>query len=64
MRIMPTKETHETFHEWTKQYGDVVYVEVLGQPIVILGSEQAATDLLDKRSGNYSDRPSFPIFER
>jgi hypothetical protein len=37
--------------------GDVVYVEALGQPIVILGSMQAATDLLEKRSLNTSDRP-------
>ena len=37
--------------------GDVVYLNVLGQPMVVLNSLQAAQDLLDKRSANYSDRP-------
>lgn len=64
MRIMPSQNPHETFHEWAKQYGDVMYLEVLGKPIIVLGSEQAATDLLDKRGANYSDRPDFPIFQR
>jgi hypothetical protein len=37
--------------------GDVVYLEPLGQPIVILGSLRAAIELLEKRGGNVSDRP-------
>lgn len=36
--------------------GDVVYVESLGQSIVILGSWAAVSDLLDRRSAIYSDR--------
>jgi len=31
--------------------------------MVVLDSVQAATDLLDKRSQNYSNRPRFVIFE-
>ena len=37
--------------------GDVVYLNVLGKEIILLGSSKAAYDLLDKRSANYSDRP-------
>jgi hypothetical protein len=37
--------------------GDVVYINVLGQEMIILNSSKAAVDLLDKRSANYSDRP-------
>jgi hypothetical protein len=37
--------------------GDVVYLESFGQGMVILGSLEACTDLLDRRSANYSDRP-------
>ena len=37
--------------------GDVVYLQVLGQEIVLLGSYQAACDILEKRSGIYSNRP-------
>jgi hypothetical protein len=33
-------------------------VSLLGQPIIIINSAAAAYDLLDKRSGIYSDRPS------
>jgi hypothetical protein len=34
-----------------------VYVEVLGQPIVILGSLKATTELFERRGANCSDRP-------
>lgn len=37
--------------------GDVVYLNVLGQEMVILNSSKAAIDLLDKKSVTYSDRP-------
>lgn len=36
--------------------GDVVYLDALGQPMIILGSHEAAADLLEKRSAIYSDR--------
>ena len=41
--------------------GDVVSVTTLGQRVVILNSLQAATDLLEKRSSIYSDRPRFTL---
>ena len=37
--------------------GDVNYVTVVGKPIIVLNSYQAAKDLLEKRSGMYSGRP-------
>jgi hypothetical protein len=37
--------------------GDCVYIQVLGQPIVILHSLAAAHDLLNQRSAIYSSRP-------
>ena len=37
--------------------GNVLYLNMLGQDIIVLGSLNAARDLLDKRSANYSDRP-------
>ncbi|KAF8077572.1 cytochrome P450 [Lyophyllum atratum] len=43
--------------------GDVMYLHVLGRPIIVLNSVEAAVDLLDKRSANYSDRPRFILFE-
>ena len=36
--------------------GDIVYLNVAGKPMIILGSQEVALDILDKRSSNYSDR--------
>ncbi|KAJ3485901.1 hypothetical protein NLI96_g4622 [Meripilus lineatus] len=43
--------------------GDVMRLNVLQKTIIVLSSEKAANDLLDKRSGIYSDRPRFPMLE-
>lgn len=37
--------------------GDIIYIYVFGNPILILNSAAAASDLLEKRGGNYSSRP-------
>ena len=37
--------------------GEIIYLNAAGQPIVILNSQRVAVDLLDRRSGIYSDRP-------
>ena len=37
--------------------GDLVYLSTLGQSILVIGSYKVARELLDKKSGNYSDRP-------
>ena len=34
-----------------------MYLNIVGQPIVVVNSRKVAKDLLDKRSGIYSDRP-------
>ncbi|KAJ7202043.1 cytochrome P450 [Mycena pura] len=54
---MPKTHEWKTFAQWAKTYGDCVYVNVLGQPIVILDSFAAANDLLKQRSAIYSSRP-------
>ena len=37
--------------------GDICSVSVLGQTMIIINSPRIATDLLDRRSAIYSDRP-------
>ncbi|PIL25375.1 cytochrome P450 [Ganoderma sinense ZZ0214-1] len=54
----PRTHVGREFAEMTKKYGDVVYLSMLGQDTIVLGSLEAARDLLDKRSANYSDRPT------
>ncbi|KAI6001137.1 cytochrome P450 [Pisolithus marmoratus] len=46
-----------SYTEWGKTYGELVYTRILNQEIIIINSEEVAKDLLDRRSGNYSDRP-------
>ena len=43
--------------------GDIYSLHVFGKVIVVLSSLKANKDLLEKRSGVYSDRPVLPIFQ-
>ncbi|RPD52979.1 cytochrome P450 [Lentinus tigrinus ALCF2SS1-7] len=47
----------KTFTEWNKKYGPVISLYLGRTPVIVLGSAQAAWDLLDKRSDIYSGRP-------
>ena len=37
--------------------GDLIYLNAIGQPIVVINSQKAAVELLDRRAAIYSDRP-------
>ncbi|PVF96201.1 cytochrome P450 [Serendipita vermifera] len=52
----PQDRWYETFSEWTKTYGDMIYMNVLGNKMVIVNSLDVARDLLEKRGQNYSNR--------
>ncbi|SJL18710.1 related to cytochrome P450 CYP2 subfamily [Armillaria ostoyae] len=52
-----------TYARWTTTYGDIFYLDISGNPTVVINSAQAAADLLEKRSGNYSDRPDFTMIK-
>ncbi|KAG6808984.1 hypothetical protein H0H92_002091 [Tricholoma furcatifolium] len=58
VRDLTTKELWLPAAEWAKQFGDVVYLHVLGQGLVFLNSPEAVSDLLDMRGSIYSDKPS------
>ncbi|KZP21555.1 cytochrome P450 [Athelia psychrophila] len=48
------------YREMCKKYkSDIVYLNVLGKPMVVLNTLEAATELLERRSAIYSDRPRF-----
>ncbi|KAH8116443.1 cytochrome P450 [Phellopilus nigrolimitatus] len=57
LRIMPTEFHWRTFADWGKTFGDVININIIGHPIIVLNSAEGARDLMDKRSANYSDRP-------
>ncbi|RPD74228.1 cytochrome P450 [Lentinus tigrinus ALCF2SS1-7] len=55
---IPKDQPWIKYREWAGKYGDIVSLQLPdNQLLVILHSQQAATDLLDKRSATYSDRP-------
>ncbi|KAF5368850.1 hypothetical protein D9758_002855 [Tetrapyrgos nigripes] len=47
-----------TFSKWKQTYGPLIYLDVVGQSVLILNSRKVAKDLLDDRAAKYSDRPS------
>ena len=64
LRIIPTDNPEFAYMRWSKEHdSDILYFNVLGQPIVVLNSVRHAADLLDKRGANYCDRPRFVLFE-
>ncbi|KAI0078417.1 cytochrome P450 [Panus rudis PR-1116 ss-1] len=58
MLDLPTVTPWKTYREWSRTYGELVYLDLPLRPTVILGSAKAAFDLLEKRSDIYSDRPA------
>jgi hypothetical protein len=57
IHLMPKEKAHLQFQKWAEQYGPV-YSLILGTKVmIVLSSDQAIKDLLDKRSGIYSSRP-------
>ncbi|KZW01781.1 cytochrome P450 [Exidia glandulosa HHB12029] len=58
---VPTSHEWKTYAEWGLKYGPVSHFRILTRHVVILNTLEAAVDLLDKRSGNYSDRPQFTM---
>ncbi|KAF8552908.1 cytochrome P450 [Imleria badia] len=48
-----------TCTKWSAKYGDIMYIRLLGIDVIALSSASVATELLEKRSQIYSDRPFF-----
>ncbi|GAA5836682.1 hypothetical protein JCM11251_002697 [Rhodosporidiobolus azoricus] len=55
----PATKPWRWFRDLNQKYGDVVYLQMGQTPTIVLGSAQAAWDLLEKRSNIYSSRPRF-----
>ncbi|KAI0683560.1 cytochrome P450 [Earliella scabrosa] len=53
----PQGSPWETYNEWSRRYSsDIIRISVVGMNIVITNSVEATNELLEKRSGIYSDR--------
>ncbi|EKM54976.1 uncharacterized protein PHACADRAFT_142803 [Phanerochaete carnosa HHB-10118-sp] len=59
---MPDNLAWITYIRWGEEYNsDILRLSVLGNNLIIVNSLEAASDLLDKRSAIYSDRPEMPM---
>ncbi|KAG6810836.1 hypothetical protein H0H92_010131 [Tricholoma furcatifolium] len=56
---LPPVKPWRKFAEWSRKYGPVSSIFLGSTPVIILGTAQAAWDLLEKRSDIYSSRPRF-----
>ncbi|KAG2120520.1 cytochrome P450 [Suillus discolor] len=52
-----------TYTEWGAAYGDLVFVQIIDEKMVVVNSQHTAEALLDKRSRIYSDRPYLATLE-
>ncbi|KXN86997.1 O-methylsterigmatocystin oxidoreductase [Leucoagaricus sp. SymC.cos] len=58
---IPQGDEAGVFAKWAKQYGEIVYLEALGRPLIILNSPRWTHELLKKRSLVSSDRINLPM---
>ncbi|CCM06679.1 uncharacterized protein FIBRA_08964 [Fibroporia radiculosa] len=58
---MPTSYQWKTYTQWAEKWGDIISVTLLGQPIVVVSSLKHVTELLERRSALYSDRPRLTV---
>lgn len=63
MLDIPQVKPWAVYKQWCDTYGPLVHVEALGIDIIVVGKLDKALDLLEKRSANYSDRPSLPMLD-
>ncbi|KLO04286.1 cytochrome P450 [Schizopora paradoxa] len=59
---MASTRLWEKAANWSTHYGDLIYVENVGIPILIINSFETASELLVKRSSIYSSRPYITMF--
>ncbi|KAE9385564.1 cytochrome P450 [Gymnopus androsaceus JB14] len=52
-----------TFGKFSREFGPLVYLNLAGQDVVVLNNRASATELLDRRSAIYSDRPKTVVLE-
>lgn len=58
IRDLTAKELWLKATQWSKDFGDVTYLHIFGQGLVFLSSPEATLDLLDRKGGMYSDKPT------
>ncbi|RPD54777.1 CyP450 monooxygenase [Lentinus tigrinus ALCF2SS1-6] len=55
---IPREYSATAYRSLFDKYGDIVYLDAVKQSIIVLGTYAAASELLEKRSAKYANRPS------
>ncbi|KAI0007179.1 cytochrome P450 [Xylariaceae sp. FL0662B] len=58
---VPKAQSWLQYYAWSKKYGSIMHLNLLGQPVIILSTMKAVQDLLAKRGSTYSDRPRLVV---
>lgn len=58
---MPSRDFHLQFEKWAREYGPVYSLMLGTKCLIVLSSAEAVKDLLDRKSGIYSDRQEMYI---
>lgn len=58
---MPSRDAHLQFEKWAREYGPVYSLMLGTKCLIVLSSDEAVKELLDKKSGIYSDRQDMYI---
>ncbi|KAG9027416.1 hypothetical protein FRB95_007784 [Tulasnella sp. JGI-2019a] len=59
LRQMPLSYPWLVFTKWAQRYGPINYLNIGGNSILILNTQEVALALLEKKASIYSDRPRF-----
>ncbi|KAF9525797.1 cytochrome P450 [Crepidotus variabilis] len=51
------------FTEWSRHYGEILYIRVLHTHIIVVNSVEVITELFDKRYNTYSSRTPTPMLD-
>ncbi|KAJ3556830.1 hypothetical protein NM688_g1807 [Phlebia brevispora] len=55
---VPALKAYPKFHEWAQKYGEIFYLRLGPQNVIVLNTAEAADELLTNRSKDYSGRAS------
>ncbi|THU84092.1 cytochrome P450 [Dendrothele bispora CBS 962.96] len=61
---LDNEKSWRTFAKWKDLYGPIIYLNTVGQPMIILNSKKVAEDLFDRRGSNYINRHRFIVVEK
>ena len=56
IHLMPARDAHKQFQKWSQEYGPVYSLMLGTKTWIVISSDTANKELLDKRSAIYSDR--------